>query len=289
MIKHLVIIWFLFSCVTFTVKANSDSTSSKTFRLKGVDFRYGFGRYSIADKDETALAVKFANDQHNYYSFDQAKPVDTRSRGISDMYVGMVLVPGYYVKNRLFYKEEFRLGVSFTILNNASNVNLLWDTIHAGGQQEVRNFFYQYKYNSQRIHFSYILNSRIIKQQFAFYAGIGGSVGFSTWRTNYNGGAGNYKKQVLTNQNNQISDKTQALPLENFSTGSGSIYVPIGLKYNVSCEINLFAEAHLGYQYYLKGLSKDNRWISNVMFNIGFRYKLIEDSDRPNTENHIFW
>ncbi len=266
----------------------SDSSYSNGFRIKGVDFRYGFGRYNIGNADETALAARFTNDQNNYYQFDKAQPKNANGRGISDMYIGTVLVPSYYIKNKLFYREEFRVGVSFTLLNNASNVNLSWDTVQAGPQKEVRNLFYQYKYSSQRIHFSYILNTKILKHHFALYGGIGGSLGFSTWRTNYNGGAGSYKRQVLSLQNNQISEKNQSLPLENYSTESGSIYVPLGIKYNLSCEINLFVEAHFGWQYYLKGLHKNNTWIANTMLNFGFRYKLIDD-ESSSKKTRVFW
>ncbi|MDI1235208.1 MAG: hypothetical protein PSX81_13075 [bacterium] len=257
--------------------------------MKGIDFRYGFGRYSIASANETALASKFTNDQNNYYQFNNAHAFNIKGRGISDMYVGVVLVPNYYVKNKLFYREEFRVGVSFTLLNNASSMNLKWDTLHTGVQKEVRNMYYQYKYNSQRIHFSYLLNSRIFKQHFALYGGIGASVGFSTWRTDYDGGAGSYKRQVLTLQNNQVSEKTQTLPLENYTTESGSLYLPLGIKYNVSCEINLFFEAQLGFQYYYKGLKKTNTWISNTLLNFGFRYKLIDDSEQAAKKGDVFW
>ncbi len=235
------------------------------------------------------MARQFTNDQNNYYHFENAKPKDVKGRGISEMYLGIVLVPAYYIRKKLFYREEFRVGLSFTILNNASNVNLEWDTMQSGSQKEVRNIYYQYKYNSQRIHFSYILNTKIIKNHFAFYTGVGGNLGFSTWRTNYDGGAGSYKKQVLTLQNNQVSEKSQMLPLENFSTESASLYIPIGIKYNLSCEINLFIETHLGFQYYHSGLRKNNIWIANSIFNFGFRYKLIDDDNQLVKKGGAFW
>jgi hypothetical protein len=164
-----------------------------------------------------------------------------------------------------------------------------WDTVSNGIQKEVRQFFYQYKYSSQKIHFSYLLNSRIIKNSFALYGGLGAAIGFSNWRSNYEGRAGSYSKQILTAQNNQVSENKQNLPLENFSTGSGFIYLPIGVKYNLSCDINLFAEANLGAHYYLKGLRKNNTWLFNSTFNFGFRYKLIDDDNQVIKKGSVFW
>lgn len=279
----------MLSCVTVFSTGYNDSTYQSSFRIKGIDFRYGFGRYAIASDNETALASKFTNDQNNFYQFNKAKASPISGRGISDMYIGIVLVPSRYVKNKLFYREEFRIGISFTLLNNASSMHLTWDTLQNGVQKEVKNLYYQYKYNSQRVHFSYLLNTRIIKNHFALYGGIGASVGFSSWRTDYDGGAGSYKKQVLTNQNNQVSEKTQTLPLENYTTESGSVYVPLGIKYNVSCELNLFFETQLGLQYFYKGLKKTNTLIPNTLFNFGFRYKLIDDGEQSNNKNEIFW
>ena len=281
-------IWSLVCCTALFGKVGSDSANQNGFRIKGIDFRYGFGRYAIASANETALAAKFTNDQNNFYQFNKAHALNVKGRGISDMYVGIVLVPSYYIKNRLFYREEFRIGLSFTLLNNASSMNLTWDTLQTGVQREIRNLFYQYKYNSQRVHFSYLLNTRIIKHHFALYGGIGGSIGFSSCRTDYDGGAGSYKKQVLTIQNNQVSQKTQNLPLENYTTESASLYVPIGIKYNVSCELNLFFETQLGLQYFYKGLKKTNTWIPNALFNFGFRYKLIDDASAAK-KGDVFW
>jgi hypothetical protein len=284
----LLFIWSLVCCTALFGKVGSDSANQNGFRIKGIDFRYGFGRYAIASENETALAAKFTNDQNNFYQFNKAYALNVKGRGISDLYVGIVLVPSYYIKNRLFYREEFRIGLSFTLLNNASSMNLTWDTLQTGVQKEVKNLYYQYKYNSQRVHFSYLLNTRIIKNHFALYGGIGGSVGFSSWRTDYDGGAGSYKKQVLTIQNNQVSQKTQNLPLENYTTESASLYVPIGIKYNVSCELNLFFETQLGLQYFYKGLKKTNTWIPNALFNFGFRYKLIDDAVATK-KGDVFW
>lgn len=273
----------------FVQKTKADSTYTKGFSLKGIDFRYGFGRYNLRSVDEKNLAKNFTNDQNNYYQFDKARLSENNGTGISELYCGIVLSPNFYVKKHLFAKQEIRIGLSFTLLNNASTIALAWDTITNINQKEVKQFFYQYKYNSQKIHFSYLLNSKIFKQQFAFYCGIGGAIGFSNWRSNYEGRAGSYSKQVLTTQNNQVSENKQYIPLENYSTGSGFIYIPLGIKYNFSCDINLFAEANIGYQYFLKGINSATKWLPSSTYNFGFRLKLIDDDNQIIKKSPIFW
>jgi len=273
--------------LNFNLKA--DSTYIKGFRLKGIDFRYGFGKYNIKAIDEKHLAKNFANDQNNYYQFEKSKLNENKGTGISDLYCGIVLVPSFYVKNHIFAKQEFRIGVSFTLLNNASTNALGWDTVLNGNQKEVKQFFYQYKYSSQKIHFSYLLKSKITKYNFAFFTGVGAAFGYSNWRTNYEGRAGSYSKQILTTQNNQVSENKQNVPLENYSTGSGFIYIPLGFKYNLSCDINLFAEANIGYHYYIQGLRKNNTWLPSSTFNFGFRFKLLDDDNQPIPKGNVFW
>lgn len=266
----------------------ADSTYTKSFRIKGIDFRYGFGKYNIQTNDEKLLAKQFTNDQNNYYQFPKSNLMEKNGTSISDLYAGIVLTPGCYFKNKLFKRQEFRIGISFTLLNNASTMAMTWDTASNSLQKEVRQFFYQYKYNSQKIHFSYLLNSKILKNSFAIYGGIGAAIGYSNWRSNYEGRAGSYSKQILTTQNNQVSEIKQNIPLENFSTGSGFIYVPLGVKYNLSYDLNLFAEANIGAHYYLKGLRKNNTWLFNSTFNFGFRFKLLDD-DNAIKKGTSFW
>jgi hypothetical protein len=270
---------------------NNGDSASGSMKIKGIDFRYGLGSYHLNQKDEVNLLKKLSNDPNNYNRFDEAR-VNNLNDGLSDIYLGFVMVPSYYIKNRLFYREEFRIGVSYTTLNSVSDVYLNFDTVQNGLQKEVRTFDYHYKFHSERVHFSYLLNSRISKKNFAFYGGIGGSFGFVTWQTNYrsnsNSGSGIYRTELLTLKNTAVSGNSKVIPLENFTTQSLNIFVPLGFKYNLSCEINLFAEAHAGLHYYLKGLRKDGVWIPNMLFNFGFRYKLIDESVL-HKEADVFW
>ncbi len=270
---------------------NFADSSSGNMKIKGIDFRYGFGSYHLNNKDELNLLKKFTNDPNNYNKFDHSG-IKNRNDGFSDIYLGFVMVPSYYIKNRLFYREEFRIGLSYTFLNTVSDVYMNFDTVQNGMQKEVRTFDHHYKFHSERVHFSYLLNSRISKKNFALYAGIGGSFGFVTWQTNYksnnNSGYGIYHTEVLTLQNTTVSGSSKIIPLENFTTQSLNVFVPVGFKYNLSCEINLFAEAHAGLHYYLKGLRKDGIWIPNMLFNFGFRYKLIDESVVQKKAD-VFW
>ncbi len=286
-IQHKIIIAFLM-VLFFTQKVKADSTYTKGFSLKGIDFRYGFGRYNLRSIDEKNLAKQFTNDQNNYYKFNQSLLAENNGTAISDIYLGLIFSPKINNKKNVFTKQEIRIGVSFTLLNNASTIALAWDTINNGNQKEVKQFFYQYKYNSQKIHFSYLLNSKILKNSLAFYGGIGFAFGFSNWRSNFEGRAGSYSKQVLTSQNNQVSDIKQYVPLENFRTGNSLIYIPLGIKYNLSYDINLFAEANIGYQYFLKGINTNNTWLPSSTYNFGFRLKLIDDNQAIK-QGAVFW
>lgn len=267
-----------------------DTSSTGSFRIKGVDFRCGFGPYYLSDKHEVNLLRHFSNDQNNYYKFDQAH-LETDHKGVVDLYLGFVLVPTYYVRNQLFYKEEFRVGLNYSFMNNGpmGNFNqLTYDTIQNTQTKEVSTFVYGYKYSSQGINLSYLLNRKIFKKNLAVYTGIGVSFGFAIWRTEFKAQpASMYQTETLTLQNNHVSTTSKIIPLENFATGCASFYIPIGLKYNLNCDLNVFTEGHFGYRFYSKGLNEHGTWVPEMMANFGFRYKIVDDAVVHQTQ--LFW
>ena len=262
---------FLIILSSTTLFAKQD-TARWDFRIKGIDFKVG-------------RSVVFTNMQQTLAVVKSATPEE--SRGIYN-YDSLTLEQGsiYYhpVKLRLacvignnktsgsrfLRKSEFCFGLSFDI-QNQGDIYKRFSNLRLQNYLPAKTIVrLSYAYQCESIDLSYQFVSKVFFKHFAAFGGANLGFGYNTY------------KRI------DMSDVSYRLLVENgvFNTSYLTTYGHLGLKYNLSCELNLFAQAETGLNFYgnlIGGKAPFNA------FCFGIRYKIIDEQDRKNYLNSSFW
>ena len=290
MFKYLFYSLIFFSSLNLFSNAYDDTSHTNDIFIKGIDFRCGFGNYNTTRNDELTLHKHFNNDASNTLDLSTANMY--KGSTLAEPYLGIVFTPKKMRSNSWYLKEEFRLGISYT-LSPPNTIYYKWDAIQSNQNQIKKYFYYEYVYHKQQLNFSYLLNKKIKNSNLAYYFGLGASFGFVTWRTQFqnNGwvGSSNYYVDNLSLTDSILSSSSAHFSMQNYSSTTAALNIPLGIKYNLSCDINLFMEGNFYCQYYQTGLYHAHAIKPSFMLNLGFRYKIIDEANKEIKKEEAFW
>lgn len=269
---------------------NKDTSFTKNIFIKGIDFRCGFGNYNTNRNDELTLHKHFNNNASNNLDLTTASMY--KGSTLVEPYIGIVFTPQEMRYSKRNLKEEFRLGISYTI-SPPNTIYYKWDPISTSQNLIKRSYYYEYIYHKQQLNFSYLLNKNIQNSNLAYYLGVGVSFGFVTWRTQFqnNGWTGSsyYNQGNLSLKDSVLTTSFASFSMQNYSSTTAALNIPLGIKYNLSCDLNLFMEFNFYAQYYQTGLYKANAIKPAFMLNLGFRYKIIDEANKEIKKAEAFW
>lgn len=276
----------LFIC--FALVVNADTTNQSTMAIKGIDFRYGFGNHKMSLQNEQFILKNLTLDNNNILPFNQGK-IKIENQRLHDLYIGLSIASKAHLLKDFFTKRELRIGLNYTFKNANLNNVCTWDSALHNNYIYDGTFNYKYRYSKQQINASYLFNSKVFNSYFAFYTGIGACFSINTWRVLKTDQFANYIYSK-TDPNTRVSQSySSSLPLLDFTNNSVSFYVPVGFKYNFSCDLNLFIEDNIGVHYHTK-FEKSQRSLFYNYLCIGFRYKILTDGNTSNTDKlKVYW
>ncbi|MEZ4805285.1 MAG: hypothetical protein R2852_07335 [Bacteroidia bacterium] len=186
------------------------------------------------------------------------------------------------------FKTEFRLGASFSFSSSRflNGMYLTYDSTDQNGLSLIKSVNFKYRQVHEQIQLEYLICSKRFARNFKFYTGIGAAFGISHW------GVGNSNHNILYANDFHYRDSmnskvnTRSFELEQFTAPHLSFWIPFGLKYNLSCDLNLFSEFKLGQVYTPK--IKETPLLTNYYINIGMRYKF-KQTDIYKDKTSVFW
>jgi hypothetical protein len=155
-------------------------------------------------------------------------------------------------------------------------------------KQHLNDIRFNLYTHRKQIHAAYYFNSKVFGKNFRAYFGLGAILGFNTIKTS--------ERNTISTLSYISRPKSDTLFFSNqtnvYFEGSHSYttlsaYLPLGIKYNLSCDFNLFAEIKTGYQFHTLA-NKDSQWQSFLSFGLGIRYKFFGDASEEETKNS-FW
>lgn len=268
---HRILIVLVFLSVS-QLQAGADSSRSD-FRLKGIDFKFG-GASLQTNYRQTLNVLKAATPvtESSRYLYNTSYLSAGRT-GYAPARLALRAVFSNDKKGRLRFiqRSELLIGLGFDI-DNAANRYLRFDSIClAVNPNYAVTASLNYTYQCQYAEFGYQVVSKPFLTYFALFAGLNAGFGLNT-----------YKQIDMTDYYQFLQSKAE----EVFNAGFLSTHFNVGIKYNLSCELNLFAQYDQGLNVYGKPIG-GMAWFNGGSF--GLRYKLIDEQDRPDYLKTGFW
>ncbi len=281
MIKYKVLI-FCFSIFTSNIFAQ---TNESEVLFKGIDIHFDFGRANSSYERELLLMKSLSNNS-NFIKEIDGKPLefDHYSNFTNISVLGVLNLKPFILK-KSFTKQEFRFGISYSL-----NYHYTFSKIenHIRDIKAYNKFNYELKSNSEQINFSHLFLSKPIFKNFRTYFGLNGTFGLRRY------------KSIelrdffhLTSDINLINDSFiyhisnhQKIDINNSSIPISSLIIPLGLRYNVDCFLNIFTEFKFGYNIY-PTFSGSERFQSLMYWGFGIRYKFSKEVTEK--ANGSFW
>ncbi len=263
---------FLIILSTTSLFAKQD-TARWDFRIKGIDFKVG--RSAVFSNMQQSIAVvKSATPEESrgIYNYDSLT-LEQGSIYYHPVRLRLACVIGNNKTSgtRFLRKSEFCFGLSFDIQNEGAN-RKRFSNLRLQNYLQAHSLVYlSYAYQCESIDLSYQFVSKVFFKHFAAFGGANLGFGYNTYkRIDIEDGfyRGIYVKYGV------------------FNTSYLTSYGHLGLKYNLSCELNLFAQAETGLNFYGKLIGGKAPFNA---FCFGIRYKIIDEQDRKNYLNSSFW
>lgn len=277
--KCLVFILFLHSGLTLSAQ---DSTVSKKF--SGIEASYDFGSFQTSYNRELFILKQMVSDVQ---VLNQIKP-DYAAAYFHTSYnrINLELVYAANLRffDKYFVKQEFKFGLGYLYSDGekGSSTGYRYDSFDMSGIAYNKHISFKYFFHQEQIQCAYLLSSKVFKRHFKAYTGLGGIFGLSTWVGTSNLAIGKFEpKDSIPIYN------SKRYTMGNFSASSFSVYIPFGVKYNLSCDINLFSDFKFGLCYTPKFESGTGiqRFYS---FCLGARYKIL-NNEMDLEKNSGFW
>ena len=257
--------------------------NTKLFEMKGIDFKAGFSTFNLSTKDATKIYKDVVGPDLEKSNIHPISYIHGNySKRSSSFYLGLSVKNKWFVNTKYIKDSENRLWLSYGINNNSpivSDIRLQNDTI--SGFQENATI----KYSKYSVAFDYLINSKPFLKTFAMYFGTGAGVMIHKYN------AVNKTGEFLSNKTPVLVTNTNPTYVEIHNATkftSVDLKLILGLKYNLSCDFNLFIETAIGAGFFQNGLYSKNK-ISNLneFTVLGIRYKLVPPAEE--THNNTFW
>jgi hypothetical protein len=277
-----------------TISAAKDADSLKQTSIQAIDLSIGTGYLPSPHAYQMEVLENLLIDKGGvsevYQGFKSSYYDNTYTR----FCLGLVL---YNKPIQLFKKEfntEFRFGasVSFSSSRNSNGMSLYYDSTDQNDLDLVKSLSFKYRQLHEQIQMEYLISSKRFARNFKFYTGFGAAFGMSHW------GVGKKKNNIFYVNDFHFKDsmnskmKTRSFDLEQFTAPYFTAWIPFGLKYNLSCDFNVFTEFKVGQVFTPK--LKETPLLTNYYFNIGLRYKFKMVGDNTNqkinaNKSSVFW
>lgn len=268
----------------FDAEAQKKSSSGD---LKGIDFSAGFSMLSYTEDDAIKIYSEIVTPNllregsyPLYYSDGYVALMSNIFR------LRLCTKNKWFSQSAVFKNSENRFGIGYSNYRfspGAVGCSIITsrDTIRSQFQEAATIKYYGYSVNTD-----YLINSKPFLKNFAAYGGLGLEVGLNLFK------AVDGRGELLEKRDPYLSTRHGQIKLshDQYALSSLNGKAIIGLKFNLSCDFNLFMEESLGAAYYHKGLSRDKKflWLGEVSL-IGIRYKFIAAADRSRSKASVFW
>ncbi|MDP2176542.1 MAG: hypothetical protein Q8K70_11590 [Bacteroidota bacterium] len=275
----------VFGCMNVGICNNlstQDSTSDS--KLIGLDFSFDFG----VNQTNYNRELFFLNQLSSFNPLIQNFKPNYTNAYFNNTYNKVNFEMVYRVKPLLFkkrnLKQELKFGVSVFYNKNLqmSNASIYYDSLASDNIMYEKYLGYNYRVSGQQLGLTYIINSKVFAKNFASYIGMGAVFSLNSLRGTKN------SNFYVSNYKNDTSLLWSSINIENtLNTTSYSLFIPLGIKYNFSCEVNLFLDVKFGLNFtpQLYKIDHFNRFNSLAL---GFRYKLNQKDVLQNKQSS-FW
>lgn len=275
-IKLLIFIPVLLSTSLFA------QNQSKKADIKGIDFKLGPTHLDLSGNDacEIFSAVVLPDIEKN------GLPIKGFENGefsnfCTSIYLGLVSSNQKFKKSKLLKYSENRFGVNFAKFNQRFGM-INCDVLFSNDTTNILLNDGQINYSGYGIHADYTINSRPFFNNFATYLSFGTSIVLHNFKAV--GQAGSWFRYA--------EPTIGGIEMTNTKTTLTSVDLKafLGVKYNFTCDLNLFIECGFGGSYYHRGLYGKSKLIkaANITF-LGMRYKFVKDEDRSKSKSGVFW
>jgi len=250
-------------------KAEKDSTRWD-FRAKGFDFDFGGSMIDAGERHMlNVLTAATPEERRSRYKYDEAK-LKEGEKTYHPTYIRLSIVfsNNQEVYRSFFGKKELLFGAGLERYNdnpNGTSNRKLFTNIHSSQFPAALpiQIGMGYLYQSQYVSMGYQFASKPFFKRMALFSGVNARFGLNTY------------KQI------EIYDDFASPEEENINAGYFSSGMHLGVKYNLSCDLNFFMRYEAGYNFY-GGQINTKALFSSIGF--GMRYKIIDAQDRPKYE-----
>lgn len=204
--------------------------------------------------------------------------------------LALVFQPKPFLLKSTFPKQEFIFGAGFLTINStvSNQTTLFYDSIGLNNRTYNNHISFNLYTHREQLQASYQLNSKTFGKRFRAYFGLGATFGLNTIKT--------AQRNTLSRliYASRIQSDTMFIPNQtnvniegayNYSTLTG--YLPLGIKYHLDCNFNLFMEFNTGVQYQF-GANKGQHWQGLSSWGLGIRYKFNGETTEEDVKTS-FW
>lgn len=260
---------------------------SRAQELSGVDLSVDFGAFQTSFNREVFILKKLVDQEQVVRSITPGFSYASFVRSSLKVNAELVFTGKPVILKSCFHNSELKVGFSFLTSNGSLNDNsiITYDSLDANNIKYTKVVSYNFYFHQEQIQCTYLFNSRVFRKNFRMYTGLGGVFSIGTWK----GARRNTISSLKIGEYAQYSfiPTSSYYPLKSYSANSLSLFVPIGLKYNLSCDLNLFSDLKFG-MHYTPVFDKNIRTQRFFSFCIGFRYKL-NQAEPDQDKNTSFW
>lgn len=204
--------------------------------------------------------------------------------------LALVYKPKPFLLKSSFPKQELIFGAGFLTINSTvtNYTSLLYNSIGLNNRTYKNDITFNLYTHREQLHTAYYFNSRTFGKRFRAFFGLGAAFGLNTIKTAQR----NTRSQLI--YASRLQSDTMFYPNQtnvdiegayNYSTLSA--YLPLGIKYHLDCNFNLFMEFNTGVQFQF-GANNNSRWQGFSSWGLGIRYKFVE-TEINDKESSSFW
>ncbi len=267
--RYLFSLVILYSNALFSFK---DSTNNG-FIIKGFDFKIGGSEsFNGFNHIRQVLIQSTPNSERSRFLYDSCKLISGKTT-YSPMRFKLSTVLGNNKTYNfwLVHKLEYSFGL-FLDIQNQNAIQQKFDSLKLVVNPSYSQFAYlTYAYQCQGVELGFQFSGKTFAKFFALFGGINSNFGMNTY------------KRIEMDDYYKLYNEIKE---ENFSAVFSSNYMHLGIKYNLSCELNMFTQAEFGINLYGQPFLTHARFYGTAF---GIRYKIIDEQDRSQFRNSAFW
>ncbi len=265
------------------------SDSAVTRQFTAIDISVDFGGFQTGFERELYILGKLVDKPQTLQRITSDYTFAEFIQSSTKINLDLIFSIEPLLLKRHFRQQELKFGVAVLMSNSTimQHSYLDYDSLGSKGEEFHRSVSFNYYFHREHIQGTYLLNSRVFGKNFRYYTGLGLMFGLGTWKGTTRNTISALRISQNWEQDSAAKYKSDYYPLGSYSSGNVSVFIPIGLKYNLSCDLNLFADWKFGIHYYPK-FERDFQIQNFYSFCLGVRYKF-RNSEVDTEKNTSFW